>query len=166
MLVGLCPGVNFLDLLMNWYKEHKFAIRGNIPRMEDPDIRDPYHRRKIDDGQGWNLTRPANEDTHSDPVGMGSGMGSRFRKDSPKDFSLTSDDYDPQHETDIPESSHTLMERYDDHKGPDATELITFYDEDSPLLVDKLNNKKREPVGPHNQHRKFQPIETVRRRLR
>ena len=122
--------------------------------MEDPDLVDPYRRKTPGDGQGYDMNRPGNEETRGHGSGIGSGLGTRFRRFSPIDFSISSeDDYSEQIKRDIPVSDHYLQEDYGKDRDP-PTELIAFDDErDSPFLFDILNGRKNEPIGPHNQQR-------------
>ena len=148
---------------MNWYKQ---AGRGNIPRMEGRD-QDPYRKSRHGDGTGWDMLRPGDEDAKNSPSGVSSGLGTRFRDNFPDDFSQGSEgEYGEQRKDKVPESSHALMEAYRGHTAPEMTEVLTWYDEGSPLLADKLNNRATERVGPHNQHRSKDVFQTVRARLR
>lgn len=137
---------------MNYYKRMKIALRGNIPKMEDWDTKDPYKKHNIGDGQGYDMTRPGDEDGWS-------GFGTRVRgKNFPTDIQ-EKDDYDLQREKDIPVSNHMFIGGDEDLQpvtpGDTGVDNGEFFDSDSPLsreriVSDKLENNFSNPSGPHN----------------
>lgn len=156
---------------MNFYRRLKLAIRGNIPTMEHPDIKDPYRHKQLGDGEGWDMQRPGNEDTLNDPTGMGSGFGTRFRRFAPTDFSETGkDEYSQQVEPkdDIPTPLHYLMDDNNNVYRDPPTDDLQFDDErDSPFVADNINGRRNsDPMGPFNQHRGLNIMKEVRQRIR
>ena len=147
---------------MNFYKAHKLAFRGNIPRMEDPDRRfyDPYAKKQPGDGQGMELNKPADEESNS------SGFGTRVRGETfPDDFS-SKEDYGTQRKNDIPTSDHMFMgensERDDGMapigEGANDDRFVDYREK----YIDITN---REPVGPHNMQRYRTVIDRTRQKL-
>jgi len=136
--------------------------------MDDLDERkDPYRSRSVGDGKGFDLTRPGDEQTIGRPGGMGGGLGTRFRgKNAPTDFSQHSEDeYSSQKDEDIPVTDHHLLDEYVLKPKSDATELISFYDTEGPFMADILDNRKNEPVGPHNMDKIKDPYHKTKKRL-
>ena len=132
---------------MNFYKKYKLAFRGNIPKIEDPDIfRDPYQRRSPNDGQGPKMTTPGDEEGYR-------GFGRRFRgTESPSGFSSTGD-YEEDRTNDIPtQDTVTIRSKGDGSEdqtgggigeGANDGRFVDFREK----LVDTTS---REPIGPHN----------------
>jgi len=159
---------------LNFYKRISLG-RGNIPRMDDKDDTDPYRHKSPNDGQGYDMNRAGDEEVRGHGSGMGGGLGSRFRANVPSDAlnatdfaSGTEEEYDEQTESDIPTSSHALMEKYPLPDSSPGTDLFTFEDyRDSPFLFDMLNGRKyEEPVGPHNMQNHPGLYQQVRNRLK
>jgi len=141
---------------MNFYSRmKKFAIRGNIERMNDP-FSDPYQRRapiSPGNGDGQKLTTPGGED-------FGGGLGTRFRgKDMPREISPSFDsEYENQSKADIPTSTHMFISN-DEHNqdstmkgsgtGVDSTVRQDFTDYRDKLPIDS-EIWTNDPVGPFN----------------
>jgi len=160
---------------LNFYKKIKLAQRGNLPLNENPDspsAKDPYRKeRRPGDGQGWDLTRPGNEEIT--PGGMGGGLGTNTRDNFTGDgynrdgSSSGKDEYSDQLKSDMPYSPHNLVE--DGVKVDPYETDIMFTDTDSPFLADKLNGGSEDGRGqPRIQNMQAYPdvVKTVRDRLR
>ena len=140
---------------MNFYKKHKLAFRGNIPRMEDPDSRfyDPYKTKSSPgDGQGTKLNTPGSEETNPGSFG-GRARGATF----PDDFSPGSD-YAEQKKKDIPTSDHMFIsdDEKDDGMAPigEGANDDRFVDSRDKIPDNIDGSITTEPAGPHNMQNK------------
>jgi hypothetical protein len=138
---------------VNFFKRVKLSVRSREwPGFEDRDAKDPYARKETNDGQGYDMNRPMDESP--DPAGMGSGLGSRFRKDSPTDTQEMDSDYDEQRKDKVDESTHMFLDDAGNRpadKGVDQN--FTFQDTDSAFANDALDkgiNGRYDPIGVHN----------------
>jgi len=140
---------------MNWYRKSLMKVSWNsgIPLMEDPDARtrDPYKPRKnVTDNNPTERTRLGDEE------GLGGGFGSRMRGEGmPTEISPSFDNmYEEQADLDIPTDEAMIGDPgLSFGVGPDSE---TFADPvDQPETINRIDERNREPVGPHNMQSKL-----------
>ena len=150
---------------MNFYKLHKLAYRGNIPRMEDPDSRfsDPYKTKSSPgDGQGTKLNTPGSEETNPGSFG-GRARGATF----PDDFSPGSN-YAEQKKKDIPASEHMFTGGEGEGDKAPIGEGVGAGNQSQPFVDSRekyIDMTNREPVGPHNMQRYRTVIDRTQKKL-
>ncbi len=137
---------------MNWYKITKYALRGNIEIINNPDQVDPYRNRKPIsnlDGQGYDLNRFGDEGANSS-VGGTEARGQSF----PRNFSSKAEEYENQRRRDIPDSWHMFVDDHDQTmlgsgQGVDSINQQTFSD-NRDRLPTEYQTFGNEPSGPVN----------------